>query len=424
MSSGNGSFVEYEGGKKLLDFTCGIGVTSLGHCHPKVTQAAVKQCHTIVHAQCSIALHRPYLELVERLLPLMPDPSLDSFFFWTSGSEAIEAAMKMARITTGRQHIICMQGGYHGRTYGAMAVTRSKTIYSEGTYPIMPGVFCIPYPYWHQHGLPPSTPSSLLVAQSLYQLDLLLAQQTSPKDTAAIIVEPFLGEGGYVQAAPEFLQGLREVCDKHGMLLIVDEVQSGFARTGKFFNIQYSGVCPDIMVIAKGMANGYPLSGVVSRKELTDKLQPGTLGGTYAGNAIACAAAIAVADALIEENILSNVQARSIDLFDALEELRADPAIAPYILDVRGTGLMAAVEFTSPCSPGAQYDPTAKADSPKSLAWRVSQACFAKGLLILTTSAYEVIRFIPPLNISEAEIKSGVAIFGEAVRQVIGEGLV
>ncbi|KAG6834461.1 hypothetical protein H0H93_009486 [Arthromyces matolae] len=137
LASGKGSYVEYEGGRKLLDFTCGIGVTSLGHCHPKVTEAAVKQCQTIVHAQCSIALHRPYLELIERLLPLMPHPSLDSFFFWTSGSEAVEAAIKMARITTGRQQIICMQGGYHGRTYGAMAVTRSKTIYSEGTYPIM-----------------------------------------------------------------------------------------------------------------------------------------------------------------------------------------------------------------------------------------------------------------------------------------------
>ncbi|KAG6855788.1 hypothetical protein H0H87_010834 [Tephrocybe sp. NHM501043] len=423
MSSGKGSFVEYEGGKRLLDFTSGIGVTSLGHCHPKVTEAAVKQCQTIVHAQCSIALHRPYLELVERLLPLMPHPSLDSFFFWTSGSEAIEAAIKMARITTGRQQIICMQGGYHGRTYGAMAVTRSKTIYSEGTYPIMPGVFCVPYPYWHQHGLPPSTPSSTLVAQSLYQLDLLLAQQASPKDTAAIIVEPFLGEGGYVQAAPEFLQGLRDVCDKHGMVLIVDEVQSGFARTGKFFNIEYSGVRPDIMVIAKGLANGYPLSGVVSRKDLTDKLQPGTLGGTYAGNAIACAAATAVADALIEEDILSNVQARSAELLGALNELRSDPTVAPYILDVRGTGLMVAVEFTSPCSPGAQYDPVSKKDSPKTLAWRVSQACFEKGLLILTTSAYEVIRFIPPLNITQMEIKAGAAIFAQAVRQVIGEGL-
>ncbi|KAG6906905.1 hypothetical protein DXG01_011460 [Tephrocybe rancida] len=431
-SSGKGSFIEYEGGKRLLDFTSGMGVTSLGHCHPKVTEAAIKQCQTIVHAQCSIALHRPYLELVGRLLPLMPHPSLDSFFFWTSGSEAVEAAIKMARITTGRQQIICMQGvfsnnvhigGYHGRTFGAMAVTRSKTIYTEGAHPIMPGVFCTPYPYWHQLGLPPSTPSSTLVKQSLYQLDLLLTQQTFAKETAAIIIEPILGEGGYVQAAPEFLQGLRDVCDKHGILLIIDEIQSGFARTGKFFNIEYSGVRPDILVIAKGLASGFPLSGVVSRKDLTDKLQPGALGGTYAGNAVSCAAAIAVADAFIEEDILNNVRARSADLLAALRTLREDPAIAPYILEIRGPGLMVAVEFTSPCSPGAQYDPVTKKDSPKALAWRISKVCFEKGLLIFPTGSFEVIRFIPPLNISEAELKSGVAIFSEAVRQVIGEGL-
>jgi len=422
MTSGQGSYVEYEGGKRLLDFSSGIGVTSLGHCHPKVSQAAAAQCMTLVHGQCSIAFHKPYLQLVERLLPVMPHPSLDSFFFWNSGSEAVEAAIKLARVATGRQHIICMQGGYHGRTYGAMAVTKSKTIYSEGVFPVMPGVFSIPFPYWHQHGLPPSTPSSTLVSQSLYQLDLLLAQQTAPRDTAAIIIEPLLGEGGYAPSPPEFLQGLRQVCDKHGILLIVDEVQSGFARTGKYFMIEHSGVRPDIMVIAKGLANGFPLSGVISRKELTDKLKPGTMGGTYAGNAVSCAAAVAVADAFKEENILANVQERSRELFASLEALRSDRAVGPFILDVRGFGLMVAVEFTSPNPPGAQFDPVTKPDSPKNLASRVVKACIDKGLLILTTSAYEVIRFIPPLNISKEDLKKGTEIFGEAVRQVIREG--
>ncbi|KAG6809635.1 hypothetical protein H0H92_015449 [Tricholoma furcatifolium] len=422
LASGQGSYVTYEDGKKLLDFSCGIGVTSLGHCHPKVSEAAAKQCLTVVHAQCSIAFHRPYLELVERLLPVMPHPSLDSFFFWNSGSEAVEAAIKIARIATGRQHIISMQGGYHGRTYGAMAVTSSKTIYSEGVFPIMPGVFNIPYPYWHQHGVSPSTPTATLVAQSLYQLELVLAQKSAPKDTAAIIIEPLLGEGGYVQAPPEFLQGLRAVCDKHGFMLIVDEVQSGFGRTGKFFNIEYSGVRPDIMVIAKGLANGFPLSGVISRKELTDKLKTNTMGGTYAGNAVSCAAAVAVADAFKQENILSNVQARSKELFNYLEALRADPALAPYILDIRGTGLMVGVEFTSPSGPGAAFDPNTKADSPKSFASRVTKACLDRGMLILTTSAYEVVRFIPPLNITQADLKKGADIFAEAVKQVVKEG--
>jgi 4-aminobutyrate aminotransferase len=173
-----------------------------------------------------------------------------------------------------------------------------------------PGVFSIPFPFWHQQGLPPSTPTSVLTSHSLYQLHLLLSQQTSPSDTAAIIIEPVLGEGGYVPAPKEFLEGLRQVCDQHGILLIIDEVQSGFGRTGNWFAIEESGVRPDILIMAKGLANGFPLSGVVSRKELMDKLKPGSMGGTYAGNAVSCAAAVAVADVMKEEKILENVNER------------------------------------------------------------------------------------------------------------------
>ncbi|KAG7095581.1 hypothetical protein E1B28_006312 [Marasmius oreades] len=310
MTKGEGSHVYFQDGRKMLDFTCGIGVTNLGHCHPKVSKAAAEQCLRLNHAQCSIAFHEPYLRLIERLLPAMPDESLDSFFFWNSGSEAVEAALKMARILTGKQNIICMQGAYHGRTFGALGVTKSKTIYGEGVAPLMPGTFPMPFPYWHQHNLPPSTSSSVLTAHSLYQLHLLLAQQTAPSETCAIIVEPVLGEGGYIPAPKEFLQGLREVCDKHNMLLIVDEVQCGFGRTGSWFFVEESGVRPDILIMAKGLANGFPLSGVVSRRELTNKLKPGSMGGTYAGNVVSCAAACAVADVMREENVLENVQAR------------------------------------------------------------------------------------------------------------------
>ncbi|KAF8646674.1 hypothetical protein AX16_007105 [Volvariella volvacea WC 439] len=422
MAKGQGSYVTYTDGRRYLDFTCGIGVTNLGHCHPRVTQAAIEQCATLVHAQCSIAFHPSYLKLIERLLPVMPHPSLDSFFFWNSGSEAVEAAIKMSRVITGRPNIICMQGGYHGRTFGAMAVTKSKTIYSEGVAPLMPSVFAIPFPFWHQLGLPPSTPSSTLVSQALYQLDLVLGQQSAPKDTAAIIVEPVLGEGGYVPAPPEFLQGLRAVCDKHGILLIIDEVQCGFGRTGSFFAVGESGIKPDILLVAKGLANGYPLSGVISRRELTDGLKPGSMGGTYAGNAVSCAAAAAVVDSIKEEKILENVRARSAELFESLNELKADPTISPYILDIRGRGLMVGVEFTSPNGPGAQYDVNAKASSPQNLSSRVAKRCIEKGMLILTTSVYEVVRFIPPLNISKEDLKKGAEVFKEAVREVVREG--
>ncbi|KIL65810.1 hypothetical protein M378DRAFT_161827 [Amanita muscaria Koide BX008] len=422
MVKGSGSYVTYEDGRTYLDFTTGIGVTNLGHCHPKVSSAAAAQCMNIVHSQCSIALHEPYARLIEKLLPIMPHPSLDSFFFWNSGTEAIEASIKMARLFTGRQNIICMQGAYHGRTYGAMAVTRSKTVYSQGAAPLMPGVYSIPFPFWHQQRVSPTTDAEKLAAESLYQLDLLFAQQSAPQDTAAIIIEPVLGEGGYVPAPPAFLHGLRKVCDKYGIMLIVDEVQSGFGRTGKFFAIEYSGVKADILVIAKGLANGFPLSGVISRKELTDKLMPGTMGGTYAGNAVACAAAVAVVDAFKAENVLDNAQARSLELFAFLNSLKGDPNLAPNILDIRGAGLMVGIEFASPAGVGGDYDPAKNPSSPKAMASRVTKKCQEKGMLLLTTSAFEVVRFIPPLNVSSEDLWKGCQIFEEAVRDVVREG--
>ncbi|OCH95111.1 hypothetical protein OBBRIDRAFT_788577 [Obba rivulosa] len=421
ITKGEGSYVTFEDGRTMLDFSSGIGVTNFGHCHAKISGAAAEQCMKLVHGQCSIAFHGPYLQLIERLLPMMPHPSLDSFFFWNSGSEAVEGAIKLARNVTGRQNIITMQGAYHGRTFGAMAVTRSKTIYSEGFHPLMPGVFTLPFPYWHQLGRSPDTPSSELSAFCLDQLALLLSQQSSPRDTAAIIIESVIGEGGYVPAPPEFLHGLREVCDKHGILLIIDEVQSGYGRTGKNFAIEYSGVRPDIMTVAKGLANGFPLSAVISRKELTDQLKAGSMGGTYAGNAVACAAAVAVADVMKEERILDNVNARSAELFSALNTLRADPKLGPCILDVRGQGLMVAVEFASPVGT-SPHDPFINSTMPEKLASRVAKRCVQKGMLILTTSVYETIRFIPPLNISKEDLAKGCKIFAEAVEEIVREG--
>ncbi|PIL35804.1 hypothetical protein GSI_01464 [Ganoderma sinense ZZ0214-1] len=390
LTKGEGSYVTLGDGRKMLDFTCGIGVTNLGKPLPPKDH---------------IAFNQPYLELIERLLPMMPHPSLDSFFFWNSGSEAVEAGIKMARAFTGRQNIINMQGAYHGRTMGAMAVTKSKTIYSAGFHPLMPGAYTLPFPYWHQLGVDPSTPPSELSEMCLNQLNLLLAQASAPKDTAAIIIEPVLGEGGM------------------GIMLIIDEVQCGFGRTGKNYYTEYSGVRPDILLSAKGLANGFPLSAVVSRKELTDKLPAGSMGGTYAGNAVSCAAAVASADAMKEEKILDNVNARSTELFAALNALRtdADAAVARAVLDVRGKGLMVAVEFASPTGTGP-YDRFADAGVPAKLASRVAARCVEKGMLILTTSVYEVVRFIPPLNVSKEDLAEGVRIFEEAVREVVKEG--
>ncbi|TCD60161.1 hypothetical protein EIP91_010632 [Steccherinum ochraceum] len=417
IEKGEGSYLTLGDGRKMLDFTCGIAVTNLGHCHPKVSAAAAEQCLKLVHGQCSIGFHEPYLQLIERLLPMMPHPSLDSFYFISSGSEAVEAAIKIARGVTGKQNIITMQGAYHGRTYGAMAVTKSKTGYSESFHPLMPGVFTAPFPFWHHFSLPPNTPTSELTSLCLNQLELLLQQQTAPKDTAAIIIEPVIGEGGYVPAPPEFLQGLREICDRENILLIIDEVQSGFLRTGKNFAVEYSGVKPDIMLVAKGLANGFPLSGVITRSELSDKLKPGSMGGTYAGNAVACAAAVATADAFKEENILENVNARSKELFAHLEPLRSTPAV----LDIRGQGLMVAVEFASPTGT-SPHDPLRNPNVPAKLSTRIAKRCQEKGMFILTTSAYEVVRFIPALNITAEDLKKGCDIFVESVEEIVKEG--
>ncbi|KDQ21690.1 hypothetical protein BOTBODRAFT_26122 [Botryobasidium botryosum FD-172 SS1] len=420
MASAKGSYVTFEDGRKMLDFTTGIGVTGLGHCHPKVSQAAADQCLTLVHGQCSVAFSTPYLRLIERLMPVMPDPSLDTFMFLNSGSEATEAALKLARHATGRQNVIVMQGGYHGRTYGAVAMSKSKTIYSEGFLPLMPGVFSTAFPYWHQLGLPPNASEEVLVQQSLIQLEHLLQQQTAPTDTAAIIVEPVLGEGGYVPAPKAFLEGLRAVCDKHGIILIFDEVQSGFGRTGKYFSCEYSGVRPDVMVMAKGLANGFPLSGIVSRKELMDKQKPGTMGGTYCGNPVALAAARACADVMAEEKILENVNARSKELFTFLDKLRQDPKYSSVIVDVRGRGLMVAAEFAAPTYPA--HDPAANASAPKGIAARLTARCVDKGLLLLATSIFQTVRFIPPLNISQEDLAKGMKIFEEALAEVVHEG--
>lgn len=403
MSKAKGCWVWDEKDKKMLDMTCGIGVTNLGHCHPGVTKAAQEQCATMVHAQVNIGFSASYLRMVDRLLPRLAklDPSLDSVFLWNSGAEAVEASIKLARAATKKQNIIVMQGSYHGRTFGTMAMTKSKTIYGLGFAPLLPGIFSTPFPYYSQFGLPASTPTSELVASSLHQLELLLAQQTAPSDTAAIILEPVLGEGGYVPAPSEFLRGLRAICDKHDILLIADEVQSGCGRTGKFWFMEYSGVRPDILVFAKGIANGFPLSGIASRKELMDMQKPGTMGGTYAGNAVSCAAAAAVLRAFEEEKVLDNVAARSEQLFGFLDQFRKTPA-GSVIQELRGHGgLMVGIQFVHPKAQQAQSINAGSQNTAAQQAWlyhaddaadqlapKVVQACIKRGMLILSTSWY------------------------------------
>ncbi|WVQ99106.1 4-aminobutyrate transaminase [Kwoniella sp. CBS 9459] len=404
---------------KLLDFTSGIGVTSLGHAHPDVTAAIIAQAQSIIHVQCAIGLSEPYVQLVESLIAMMPNPSLDSFFFWNSGSEAIEAAIKVARTKTKRNNIVVMQGGYHGRTSGAAALTRSKTSFFKGTGPLMPCVYTTPFPYWHAMGLPKDTPGEVLVDQAILGIENLLQQQTAPEDTAAIFLEPVIGEGGYVPTPPAYIHHLRELCDKHGILLVIDEIQTGFGRTGKTFAIEHSGVTPDIMVYAKGFANGMPISGIVTRKEIMDAMAPGSLGGTYSGNVVACAAALATTRYMRTHDVLGNIQARSEQLFSGLRAIQADQANGGWMIEeIRGKGLMIAIEFKDPNSRLTSKHDRGNITLPGNLNKLVQDACYDRGLLVLTTSIYPVLRLIPALVLSEGDVEEALAIIKEAVREV------
>ncbi|RVD83530.1 uncharacterized protein DFL_007916 [Arthrobotrys flagrans] len=400
LKRGAGSFVWTDEGRKLLDFTAGIGVTNLGHCHPKVTAAAQAQIGTLVHGQVNIAMHEPMLSLIEKLKPVMPDPSLDTFFFWNSGAEAVEAAIKLARMATKRQNVIVMQGSYHGRTFGTMGLTKSKTVYSSGFAPFMPGVLTSPFPYCTQCAVACGNDTlgfENCCNNPLHELKVLLKQQSAASDTAAILIEPVLGEGGYVVPPPGFLPAVRKLCDEHGILLILDEVQSGFGRTGKYFAAEHWG-------------------GIAANKALMDKQNPGSMGGTYGGNAVACAAGVACAEVMQEEKVLENVAARSKQLLDALNALKYSPKTGHLIKDIRGLGLMIGLEFNSPTFPTL----TPK-DVPAGISSKVQARCLQNDMLTLTTSIYETIRFIPPLTISEEEMKQGCEIFTKAVEDVANE---
>ncbi|KAI9315074.1 pyridoxal phosphate-dependent transferase [Dichotomocladium elegans] len=392
IERGQGTYVWDVDGKKYLDLTTGIGVTSTGHCHPKVVKAVQKQAANLSHGQVNLCFHKPMLELIEQLKPKMPAPELDTFFFWNSGSEAVEASIKLARHATKRQNIIVFQGSYHGRTFGAMALTTSKTVYSAGFGPVMPGVHVAPFPYyqqWAAHRADPSRFDAEWCAQeSLRQVEILLKQRSAPEDTAAMLIEPVQGEGGYVAPPKSFLQGLRKICDKHGILLICDEVQSGFGRTGKMFAVEHYDVVPDILIMAKGIASGYPISAIVSRKELMDRQPAGSMGGTYAGNAIACAAAKATLDIFEEEKVLENCNARSKQFFEAFRTKIPDMLPKNVTVDVRGLGLMIGIEFFG---------------VPAGFAGKVTAEALKRDTILLTTSIYETLRLIPPLNITKEE---------------------
>lgn len=396
-----GSWIYGTDGREYLDFTTGIGVTSTGHCHPEVVAAAQEQVGKIIHAQYTTVMHKPLLELTEKLGEVLPE-GLDSVFYANSGSEAVEASIRLARMATGRPNIVVFQGGFHGRTVAAASLTTAGTKFSAGFAPLMAGVHMSAFPYAYRYGWDEPT----AVEFALKELDYLLQTRTAPSDTAAFLIEPALGDGGYIPTPPAFLEGLRERADRHGIVLIFDEVQAGVGRTGKFWGHQHSSARPDVLITAKGIASGFPISAIAASTELMSKAWPGSQGGTYGGNAVSAAAGVATLGVVEKEGLVENSRVRGEQLQAGLKQVQQR---FPVIGDVRGLGLMQGIEFTAP--DGSPDAATAAA---------VQQATTEQDLLSLTCGpAGNVVRLIPALVVSEEEIALGLQRFEAAVEAVV-----
>jgi 4-aminobutyrate aminotransferase len=399
---GEGVYLYDTDGRRHLDFTAGIGVTSTGHCHPKVVAAAQEQVATLIHGQYTTVMHQPLLKLVEKMGEVLPD-GIDSVFFVNSGSEAVEASVRLARQATGRSTIVAFDGGFHGRTMGAAALTTSGAKIRAGIGPMMGGVAFSPFPYAYRYGWT----EDQAVDFALRELDRVLASTAPASDVAAFIVEPVLGEGGYVPTPARFLQGLRERADRHGILFIADEVQTGYGRTGKFWGHQHvDGLTPDIIVTAKGLASGFPLSAIAAPKALMEKAWPGSQGGTYGGNAVACAAAIAVLEVVAEEGLVENARVQGEKLVAGVRE--AAQGIGA-IGDIRGRGLMVGIEFVD-----------ANGNPDGATAAKVHAAAAAQGLLLLTCGVSgNVVRMIPPLVVTSEQVDEGLALWTKALNDAL-----
>ncbi len=315
--SASGCTVTTVDGVEYLDFTSGIAVTNAGHCHPRIVQAIKDQAEHMLHGQIYL-IRTPVLEeLASRLNDVTP-AGIDTFFFSNSGSEAVEAGVKLARQATARPNVIVFSGSFHGRSAMTMAMTTSKTVYRAGYQPLPSGIFVARFPNTFESGRSEADE----VQVCLDDMRRLFLQQTAPSETAAVVIEPVLGEGGYVPAPAAFLEGLRTLCDEHGIMLIFDEVQTGFGRTGRFFALEQTNAIPDILVMAKGMGSGLPIGAIGASEALMDRWPKGSHGGTYCGNPIACASALATINVLEDERLIDNARERGVQLTAALRALQ------------------------------------------------------------------------------------------------------
>ena len=396
---GDGSYLYTEDGRKILDFASGIACNALGHCHPKVIEAAEKQLHTLIHAGHNILYYEPYTTLVEKLVEKTGGKY--KLYFSNAGAEANEGAMKLAKYATQRPVIISMKNAFHGRTMATATITTSNAAYRKNYEPMMPSVYFAEYPYLFR--TPYNMEDGKCPKEYMTQFDDMFKKIVDPSMVAGIIMEPVQGEGGYVVPPVEWLKYVRELCDKHGILLIFDEVQSGFGRTGDLFAWQTLGVEPDIFTSAKAIAGGLPLSAVFGKNEIMDKWMKGAHGGTFGGNPVSCAASLAVLEELYEGGVLENCKKMGEIVRAKLHELQKK---YPVIGDVRGIGLMNAVEFVKP-----------KDNAPDgALCAAVQAEALKRDLLLLNCGAdHNNVRLIPPLNVDEATLDIAFKIIDESI---------
>jgi 4-aminobutyrate aminotransferase/(S)-3-amino-2-methylpropionate transaminase len=397
---GRGATLTDVDGNVFIDFTGGVGCLNVGHAHPRVIEACTEQLARFTHTDFTVVPYEPYVELAERLLERAPFRGPSKAVFFNAGTEAVENAVKFARLYTGRPAVIAFEGAFHGRTLLSMTLTSRPHPYKVGMGPLAPEVYRAPYPQEYR-GPDAGT--------ALAELRQLFLTQVAAEQVAAIIVEPVQGEGGFLPAGQEFMEGLRSICDEHGICLIADEVQSGFARTGKLFAIEHYGVEPDLITVAKSIAAGLPLSGVLGKAEIMDAAHDGAIGGTYVGNPVAQAAALAVLDVIDEEGLCE----RAMTIGEALRtRMLAWQERFPAVGDVRGLGAMIAIELVA--------DRATKQPAPE-LAQAVIDAALQRGLLLLKAGVHgNTIRVLCPLVLTDAELDEALAVWEDALAHVLG----
>lgn len=404
IASASGSVVTDLDGNDLLDLAGGIGVLAVGHCPPGLVQALQDQAADLVHICNIVASTESYLEVVERLNDLTPGDFPKKTLLCNTGAEAVEAAVGIARYATGRQGIVVFEGAYHGRSNLTLSMTSKFGLFKKGFAPFAPEIYRLPFPDLYRR--PDGFTEDEWVDHAVTLLDRAMVASVDPSHVAAVVIEPVLGEGGFVPAPAPFLRRLRELCDEHGMLLVADEIQAGFGRTGKLFSIEHSGVVPDLVTTAKSLAGGMPLAAVTGRAEVMDAPHPGGLGGTYSGNPLACVAAIEAIDTIRQPEFLARATEVGDRIRGHLEAIQADHP--DLVGDVRGLGAMLVMELVT--------DATGKAPDPDATV-TVTRATLERGVITIRAGLYSnCVRFLPPLTITDAEIDEAMAVVAEAVR--------